>query len=698
MWYSLAFLGGLGIFVGIALGIASKVFYVKIDKRILEVQDALLGANCGACGYAGCAACAEAIVKGEAPVTACVAGGPTIHDNVGRIMGMEVGIVEPKIWESYCNGGERSERKYIYEGVEDCRAADKLFKGDLICEIGCLGLGTCVNVCPFDAIRMGKNHLPITDPSRCRACGKCVEACPRGIISLLSASDRILHFNTVEECLSPCRQACPSDIDIPRYIKQIREGDIEGALLTIKERCPLPLSIGRVCPRPCEEVCRRNLIDEPVAINSLKRFCADYEYVNNKRIPVPVLPDNGHKVAVVGGGPSGLSCAYYLRRLGYTVTIFEAEPKLGGMLRYGIPEYRLPKKILDWEIEGILKLGIEARKNVKLGRDFNLEFLFANGYEAVYISIGAWESYTLTKDESPDGVYLGTKFLEGASKGEKFDLGEKVVVIGGGNVAMDAARTAVRMGVKNIKLYCLEKRCEMPALDEEIEEAIEEGVNINCSWGFYRYITDNGRIKGIELQRCTSVFDEEGRFNPKYDPSERMTVDADSIILTIGQHPDASFVRPDERSGHLKLTRRQTIIVDEETGETSEPFVFAGGDFRTGPDIATKAISEGRFAARSIHYKLTEGHIPVIKRQKDLIPESQLEKLEGVDKSEKVKEKTLPPEERLDNFNELKETIPEEKAIYEAGRCLQCGIYCYNPYINPVKEKKKTEKKELSGT
>jgi len=696
MWYSLAFLGGLGIFVGIALGIASKIFYVEIDKRILQVQDALPGANCGGCGYAGCSTCAEAIVNGEADVIACVAGGAIVHEEVGKVMGMEVGIVEPKIWSSICNGGDRASDKYIYAGVEDCRAAHKLFNGDMHCDIGCLGLGTCIKVCPFDAIKMGKNGIPVTDPAKCRACGKCVENCPRGIISLLSASDRILHFNSVDECLSPCRQACPSDINIPRYIEQIKNGDIEGALLTIKESCPLPLSIGRVCPRPCEEVCRRTIIDDPVQINVLKRFCADHELEDNARIPVPVLPDNGHRVAVVGGGPSGLSCAYYLRRLGYNVTIFEAQPKLGGMLRYGIPEYRLPKKILDWEIDGILKLGIEARKNVKLGEDFNLEFLFASGYEAIYLSVGAWISYSLSKDPDPEGVFLGTTFLEGAIKGEKFDLGEKCIIIGGGNVAMDAARTAVRMGVPHVQFFCLENRCEMPALDEEVEEAVEEGIGMNCSWGFYQYITENGKIKGIEMQRCTSVFDEEGRFNPKYDENERMTVEADSIILTIGQHPNASFVKPDEKSGGLEITRRQTIVVNEDTGETNVPYVFGGGDFRTGPDIATKAMSEGRFAARSIHYKLTEGHIPIIKRQKDFLPESLLESLEDVEKSDAVTEKILSPEERKDNYDELKERITDEEAPYEAERCLQCGIHCYNPYKNPVKSTKSSTEKELS--
>jgi len=695
MWTSLAFLGGLGVVVGVGLGIASKIFYVKVDKRISQVQDALPGANCGGCGYAGCAACAEAIVQGEADVDACVAGGPSVHESVAKIMGMEVGVYEPKIWTSMCNGGDRAVEKYNYAGIEDCRAANKIFGGELYCDIGCLGLGTCIKVCPFDAIHMGKDGIPVTDPEKCRACGKCVEACPRGIISLLSASDRILHFNTIEECLSPCRQACPSDINIPRYIEQIKNGDIEGALLTIKESCPLPLSIGRVCPRPCEEVCRRTIVDEPVGINILKRYCADYELENNRRLKVPVLPDTGHRVAVVGGGPSGLSCAYYLRRLGHNVTIFESQPELGGMLRYGIPEYRLPKKILDWEIEGILNLGIEARKNVKLGEDFNLEFLFASGFEAVYLSVGAWISYSLTKEPDPEGVYLGTTFLEGAVKGEKFDLGEKCVIIGGGNVAMDAARTAVRLGVPHVQFFCLEQRCEMPALDEEVEEAVEEGVGMNCSWGFYRYITEDGKIKGIELQRCTSVFDEEGRFNPKYDPEERMIVEADSIILTIGQHPNAFFVKSDEKSGGLEITRRQTIVVNEDTGETNVPNVFAGGDFRTGPDIATRAISEGRFAARSIHYKLTEGYIPIIKRQKDFIPESLIDELEGVEKSEAVEEEILPPEERKDNFEELKKRVDDEEAVYEAGRCLQCGIHCYNTYSKPEKEKKIGKSKEL---
>ena len=274
-----------------------------------------------------------------------------------------------------------------------------------------------------------------------RGCGACARVCPKGIISIISDRTQILHWNHFDECLAPCRQRCPAQINIPKYIMHIKAGEFAEALLTIKERNPMPLSIGRVCPEPCATRCRRTLNDEPVAINYLKRFVADWEVEQAERLPVSVAPETGHRVAVVGGGPAGLSCAYYLRRLGHAVTIIEGQPELGGMLRYGIPEYRLPKKILDWEIEGILGLGIEARTGVQFGRDVSADYLRTEGFEAIFLAVGAWDERQLGIEGSDlSGVESGIGWLQKFAKGEDVPSGRNVIVVGGGHAGSEAAR------------------------------------------------------------------------------------------------------------------------------------------------------------------------------------------------------------------------------------------------------------------
>ncbi len=437
-------IGGLGFVAAAGLGVAARIFAVEADPKIDEVEENLAGANCGGCGFASCRNAAEAVVAGKAPTNLCVAGGPPVAERVAAVMGVAAVYREPELARVDCSYGvPKADLKFAYQGHEDCRSAVMLAGGPKLCQIGCVGLGTCAKVCPFGAITMGEDRLPRVDAMKCTGCGTCVRNCPKFIIHLTSVTDRILGFNHTYNCLAPCQNTCPAQIDIPAYVRAIGEGHFEEALHIIKEHNPLPICIGRVCPHPCEDQCRRGLEGEPININHLKRFAADYEMNSGKRYKPFCLPKNQRKVAIVGGGPAGLTAAYYLARLGYAPTIFEAMPELGGMLRYGIPEYRLPKKIMDWEIEGILGLGVEAQVNQRMGADFTLADLRKEGFEAIFLGIGAWASRNLqVEGEDLGGVLPGTSMLIDRGLRKATPVGEKVVIIGGGNTAIDCARPA----------------------------------------------------------------------------------------------------------------------------------------------------------------------------------------------------------------------------------------------------------------
>ena len=333
-----------GAVCGTVLSLASKIFYVYEDPRIAEVESNLAGANCGGCGYAGCSAAAAAVVNGKAPANVCIVSGPEMVAMVAEVMGMEAGTAEPLKSLNTCDGGFRADDKFHYMGVQTCAAVSAMYGGKRECRVGCLGYGDCVRSCKFDAIHMGQDGFPVVDEVKCVGCGACEKACPKSILTVRTLSQRLLDINKYDDALAPCQQTCPAEIDIPTYIECITKGDYEGAVHTLRERNPLILACGRVCPHPCEDYCRRGIEDEPVSINQLKRFVADFEMNSGTRFPISCAPSTGKKVAVIGGGPAGLSCAFFLKRVGHDVTIFEAMPHLGGMIRYGIPEYRLPKK------------------------------------------------------------------------------------------------------------------------------------------------------------------------------------------------------------------------------------------------------------------------------------------------------------------------------------------------------------------
>jgi len=679
------FMLGLGVICGAMLGAASKIFYVYEDPRIAEVEGRLAGANCGGCGYAGCSAAAAAVVGGKAKPSVCLVGGAECAMAVAEVMGLDPGSVEPMKSLNSCSGGDRAEDKFYYLGITSCRALDALYAGKRVCSIGCLGLGDCIKACMFGAIRMGEDGFPVIDEGKCVGCGACVAACPKNILSVRTMSERLLELNREDGALAPCRQTCPAEIDIPKYISQIRAGEYEGAVNTIRERNPLLLVCGRVCPHPCEDYCRRGIADEAVSINQLKRFVADLELHSGRRYPVSCAPSTGKKVAVIGGGPAGLSCAYFLRRLGHGVTIYEAMPRLGGMLRYGIPEYRLPKKVLDWEIEGILNLGIDVRTGVRFGNEIDLEKLASEGYEAVFLGVGAWKDYRLgVEGEDLTGCYTGIDFLTRVALGEKIRIGKRCAVIGGGNTAIDCVRTLIRLGAEEVSIVYRRTRAEMPANAVEIDAAEHEGVK-------FHFLAAPVRIIGDEQNQMTQLEylkmelgqpDASGRRRPVPIEGSETRMDLDMIICAVGQGPDLSFKEEKKELEKLQTTRWNTIASSHPILlQTSIPNVFTAGDAATGASLVVEAIGGGRRAARSIHQYLTREKTvtpPENALFKKHIEESLFEDVEGVIKKPRVKMPELPVAERIRSFEETDLVISEEEALAESSRCLSCCRLCYN--------------------
>jgi len=681
----LLFMLGLGAVCGIVLGAASRIFYVWEDPRIAQVEATFAGANCGGCGYAGCSAAAVAVVGGKALPSVCIVGGPDSAQAAAAVMGMEVGLAEPLKSYNTCAGGDRAETKYLYLGVNTCKAQTMLSGGHRVCGVGCMGLGDCVRACQFDALSMGPEGYPVVDKDKCVGCGICEQVCPKSIMKVRTPSERILHFNRSVDRLAPCRQTCPAEIDIPRYIAQIRQGDYEGAVNTIRERNPLLLACGRVCPHPCEVNCRRAIEDEPVSINQLKRFAADYEMNSGKRLPVPMAPLTGKRVAVVGGGPAGLTCAFFLRRLGHDVTIFEAMPKLGGMLRYGIPEYRLPKKVLDWEIDGILELGVEHRCNAKFGQDFDIDSLKADGYDAIFMGIGAWKDSSLrVEGEQLQGCYTGIDFLSRLADGEPIPTGRSAVIIGGGNTAIDCTRNLLRLGVEEVNLVYRRTRNEMPANPVEIEAAEHEGVKFTFLAAPVRVVGDeSGNTTDLEyLKMELGEPDASGRRRPVPIEGSETLMRTDMVITAIGQSPDISFTEHlDQQLEGLKTTRWNTIEVDPATLQSDIPYLFCAGDAATGPSLVVDAIGGGRRAARAIHQYIMEEEVRAEpgELQKDLIAETLFEYVEGIIKSKRAPMPELPVAERIKSFVEADQVLSEDAALNESTRCLFCCLTCYNP-------------------
>ncbi|MDR2616153.1 MAG: FAD-dependent oxidoreductase, partial [Oscillospiraceae bacterium] len=481
----------------------------------------------------------------------------------------------------------------------------------------------------------------------------------------------LLLSNHVGDCRAPCHLNCPADTDCQGYVGLIANGEYDAAIRLIKEKIPLPAAIGRVCPHPCEQNCRRGLVEEPVSIMSLKRFAADTDLAAETSYLPPTAPSTGKRVAIIGGGPFGLSAAYFLRRRGHEVTIYDAMPKLGGMLRYGIPEYRLPKTLLDKEVALIEKLGVKFILNTKVGADISLDAIRSE-YDAVCVGIGAWVSTgTRAPGENLPGVLGGIDFLRSVVRGEAPALGESVAIIGGGNTAMDAARTAVRLGAKRV--YNVYRRTinEMPADKIEVEEAEEEGVVFKTLTNPLEYVAGaDGRVEKVVLQIMElGEPDASGRRSPVPVEGKTETLDVNTVILATGQ-----AVNPEGLAG-LTLTRRGGIVYDDISYMTSMEGVFAGGD--CGNDkisIAIESIGDAEKCAGSVDSYLRGEPVefkPLYIHTRDDITEKTFEDRERLIRES---ERVLPPERRRDNFNELRpEPFTAEQAAREASRCLECG-------------------------
>ena len=550
----------------------------------------------------------------------------------------------------------------------------------------CEQCGLCSSACPmtdvdgFNIRRILRHveldladevvHSPL--PWLCTTCGRCEDACPNGIeiLDIIRIMRQMSPPEWVPDA-APCVLACPAGINIPGYLRLIAQGKVNEAYALIREKVPFPGILGRVCTHPCEDACRRgDVFKQPIAICALKRYVADHADDLSEQVS-KVGEDTGHKVAILGAGPAGLTAAFYLRKKGHQVTVFEDRSEPGGMMRFGIPDYRLPREVVDKEIKQILDLGIELRTEKKLGRDFDIDRLKADGYEAVFLAVGAQLSRTIDLEGADlDDVFWGLDFLCEVNEGKEITLKDRVVVVGGGNVAVDVALTALRLGAKEVTLACLEGREEMPANPWEVEMALEEGVRLMPSWGPHRIVGDSGKVSGVELLRCTSVFDEAGNFCPTFAKIKE-TVTADQVILAIGQAPDLSFVND---KGPLRV-EKGLVGIDKETLETGMPGIFAGGDIAKAPGSIIDAIAAGRRAASSIDRFLGgDGNTEETFVEIPPIEPGTARRDKGFADLKREEMPFIALSERHDGFREVELGLSHDQAIKEADRCLHCDL------------------------
>lgn len=572
------------------------------------------------------------------------------------------------------------------------------------CGCGCFSMRTAEMFLNADMVR--SNYVSEVNRDNCVACGQCVENCPVNAVQLgqkvcasKTVTEKIIreetprdtewtkaHWNpdyrtnrknVVDTGTAPCKTECPAHIAIQGYIKLAALGRYTDALELIKKENPFPAVCGRICNRRCESACTRGDIDEPIAIDEIKKFIAEQDLNEARRYVPKKRHEYGKPIAVVGAGPAGLSCAYYLAVDGYRVTVFEKQQQLGGMLTFGIPAFRLQKDIVNAEIDVLRELGVEFKTGVDVGKDVSIAQLREQGFEAFYIAVGAQGGRCLgVEGEDAKGVLSGIDFVRRVNLGEKVTLPGKVVVIGGGNVAVDVARTAARVEAAQVAMVCLESAAQMPASSDEVEEAAQEGITIQNGWGPKRIITENGRVTGVECRRCVSVFDENHRFAPMFDDTDTMIMEADWVLLSIGQSIEWGELLTGTK---VACHPNGTVKADAFTYQTAEPDIFVGGDALTGPKFAIDAIAAGKQGAVSIHRFVQPGQSLVLGRDRREYKALDKEALE-LNSYDRMPRQQAPHVTSA-GFADGRGTLTEEQVRKETERCLGCGAAVVDEFL-----------------